>query len=228
MKNIYIDIDGILTNETDGHDYIKRTPKKGNINIVNRLYKLGHVIILYTARWDIDNLVTRRWLLKYGVKYSKIIYNKPSYDILIDDKAMNTFNCNLIFNLLEEKMKKMNEYHFKGEINLNKLIDDCRIRAKIGFVAIGEKSSVAFVGVLSIARKTCYSLDELDTTRSPLSNCGYQIFTIGKQDISKAILMLNQAQKEIAKKNKKLSKYIYKNKKAGKYSDKPKTKVIVF
>lgn len=36
---VYVDIDGVLTNETEGHNYENRTPNKTNINIVNRIYK---------------------------------------------------------------------------------------------------------------------------------------------------------------------------------------------
>lgn len=102
MSDVYIDIDGILTIETIGHDYIKRTPNKGNINMVNRLYKKGHNIILWTSRWGVDDIITRDWLRAYGVKFHKIKYDKPNYEIFIDDRASNTFNCDIISNLLEE------------------------------------------------------------------------------------------------------------------------------
>lgn len=101
MKEIYVDIDGILTNETLGHDYVNRTPNKRNINYVNRLYK-NNTIILYTARYGIDGIVTRDWLRKYGVKYSHIIYDKPQYEILIDDRTVNNFTEEIVNKLLEE------------------------------------------------------------------------------------------------------------------------------
>ena len=99
---IYIDIDGILTNETEGHDYKNRTPCKGNINIVNRLYKAGYGIILWTSRYGLDDQITRDWLRKYGVKYNDIIYDKPKYSLLIDDLSTNTFDCDVIKELLGE------------------------------------------------------------------------------------------------------------------------------
>ena len=102
MKEIYVDIDGTLTNETIGHDYANRTPHKKNIKIVNKLYNAGHLIILWTARYGIDNDVTRNWLRDYGVKYSTIIYDKPNYDILIDDRAVSDFNNEVINNILAD------------------------------------------------------------------------------------------------------------------------------
>lgn len=101
MKSIYVDIDGILTNETEGHDYKNRTPNEYNIHCVNCLYQY-YKIILWTARYSIDNDVTRDWLQKYGVKYTEIIYHKPKKAIFIDDRAFNNFNFLCIKKLLEK------------------------------------------------------------------------------------------------------------------------------
>ncbi len=101
MKTIYVDIDGILTEEIEGHDYKNRTPKKHNINIVNQLYKAGHTIILWTSRWGLDDQITRDWLKKYEVKYKTIIYNKPHYTLFIDDHAYNSFTNEMIDKLLK-------------------------------------------------------------------------------------------------------------------------------
>jgi len=101
---IAVDIDGILTNEIVGWDYTKRTPRKGNIGIVNGLLKQGHVVVLYTARYEIDRAVTIDWLNKYGVQYSDLVMGKLQYDILVDDKAASDFNdtFNEILNLRGE------------------------------------------------------------------------------------------------------------------------------
>ena len=41
---------------------------------------------------------TKKLLLVWGLKYNKLIFGKPSYDLFIDDKNLN-FNKNWIKNL---------------------------------------------------------------------------------------------------------------------------------
>lgn len=91
MKNIYVDIDGTLTLETEGWGdrvYSKRTPNIPVIQYVNNLSLYEHITI-YTSRHEEDRRVTERWLKKHGVVYHKIIFNKPQFDLLIDDKTLN-------------------------------------------------------------------------------------------------------------------------------------------
>lgn len=87
MKNIMVDIDGTLTIETEGWDYEKRTPEPQMIKIVNEMYDSGYSIILWTSRFSVDKKVTKTWLKKYGVKYHNIIFDKPQFDFMIDDKC---------------------------------------------------------------------------------------------------------------------------------------------
>lgn len=84
--NICIDIDGVLTNETKGFDFENRTPNIENINILNQLYS-KHNIVLFTARDIMDKTKTITWLKQNDVLYHDIIFNKPKYDIFIDDLA---------------------------------------------------------------------------------------------------------------------------------------------
>ena len=89
-KKIYcIDIDGVLTNETAGHDYANRSPNIRNINAVNSLHRLGHRILLYTARYPEDELITKAWLLTFNVKYHELKLGKPQYDFIVDDKTIS-------------------------------------------------------------------------------------------------------------------------------------------
>jgi hypothetical protein len=83
-----IDIDGTLTIETEGWDYENRTPKPSHIAGVNRLFDAGHSILLFTARFEEDRGKTTDWLRKYGVKYTRLIMDKPQYDVVIDDKML--------------------------------------------------------------------------------------------------------------------------------------------
>ena len=83
-----IDIDGTLTEETEGWDYANRTPNFKRIEGVNRLHAEGHHILLFTARFEEDREVTTFWLRKFGVRYHNLILGKPQYDFIIDDKSL--------------------------------------------------------------------------------------------------------------------------------------------
>lgn len=88
-KSVYtIDIDGVLTVDTEGHDYLARSPNRNNINSVNALHRLGHRIVLFTARYGTreDKEVTFRWLKMNGIEYDAILYGKPYCDFNVDDK----------------------------------------------------------------------------------------------------------------------------------------------
>lgn len=64
------------------------------IEEVNRLHGEGHEITIYTSRGgtsgtDYGDLCIRQ-LKEWGVRYHRFLAGKPSYDILVDDKAVNT------------------------------------------------------------------------------------------------------------------------------------------
>lgn len=82
---IGVDIDGTLTVETAGHNYTTRTPNRKVIDKINQFHKEGHIIVLFSSRWESDREITRSWMKKYGVKYHALILNKPKFDLYIDD-----------------------------------------------------------------------------------------------------------------------------------------------
>lgn len=89
---ICVDIDGTLTLETEGWGnrvYSQRTPRKKIIELVNELYKEGNTIVLWSSRYPEDEQVTKEWLKKHNVKYTKLLLGKPQYDKFIDDKVIN-------------------------------------------------------------------------------------------------------------------------------------------
>lgn len=88
-KNYRVDIDGVLTNEIDGHDYVERTPNLENISRVNALYHSGAKIVLWTSRYPEDEEVTKRWLFEHSVMYDELLLGKPKYDKIIDDKCID-------------------------------------------------------------------------------------------------------------------------------------------
>ena len=103
MKKYCFDIDGVICN-TKKNYYSKAKPNRKAIQAINKLYK-KNLIILFTARYmgrskENPNLakkkaskLTIRQMKKWGVRYHKIIFGKPSYDLVVDDKSI-FFNKN--------------------------------------------------------------------------------------------------------------------------------------
>ena len=99
MKKIYVDIDGVIC-RTKKNFYKKSKPNKKVIKLINYWHKSGKTIIIYTARYmgrNSDNIYkakkkgyisTFKQLNEWGLKFDKLIFGKPSYDVIIDDKAL--------------------------------------------------------------------------------------------------------------------------------------------
>jgi len=100
QKVLAFDIDGVICH-TEGSDYENSKPNKKAIEKINHLYDEGNKIIIFTARYmgrnnnDISKAkaegyeLTVKQLKNWNVKYHKLIMGKPSFDIIIDDKAYN-------------------------------------------------------------------------------------------------------------------------------------------
>jgi capsule biosynthesis phosphatase len=100
LKTICFDIDNVICKTNAKSEYSKSTPIKKNIKIINKAFNCGFNIILYTARYmgrSKGNLVvvhkqikplTIKQLKNWGVRYHKIYFGKPSFDLFIDDKSL--------------------------------------------------------------------------------------------------------------------------------------------
>jgi hypothetical protein len=104
-KKIYcFDIDNVIC-RTYKSNYQNSKPLKKNIKFINDLYLKGFYIKIFTSRFMGRNnesilkakkqgyQFTLKQLKNWGVKYNKIIFGKPSYDVFVDDKAYG-FNKN--------------------------------------------------------------------------------------------------------------------------------------
>lgn len=95
---IYIDIDETICHSPNAPDYTISTPIKKNIARANKLYDGGHTIVYWTARGTLTKIDwrehTKQQLKSWGVKYHKLKFNKPAYDIFIDDKNINVKDWN--------------------------------------------------------------------------------------------------------------------------------------
>ena len=103
MKYI-VDIDGTICSKTFGK-YEQATPIQKRINFFNEAYEKGHEVVYWTARGSNSGKdwseLTKQQLLDWNVKYTQLLFNKPSYDIWIDDKA---FNVERFFNDIDNRI----------------------------------------------------------------------------------------------------------------------------
>ena len=100
LKTICFDIDNVICITDNKRNYSKSIPIKKNIEIINKSYDNGFKIILYTARFmarckgnvaEVKRRIkplTLKQLKKWGVKYHKLYFGKPSFDLFIDDKSL--------------------------------------------------------------------------------------------------------------------------------------------
>ena len=91
---IYVDIDETICNTPPNRDYEKSTPIVENIEKINTLYDEGHTIIYWTARGGSSGAdhtkITQKQIKEWGAKNHAIKLGKPSYDMFICDKAINS------------------------------------------------------------------------------------------------------------------------------------------
>ena len=116
-KIIAFDLDDVLCYRTSEKGKIKKyhscEPNKDMIDIVNQCHDAGNKIIVYTARGmtsfggrinDIYSnlyLITFEQLKDWGVKFDQLVMGKIHYDLLIDDKALNSERVKKLLNIEE-------------------------------------------------------------------------------------------------------------------------------
>tara|TARA_B100000029_G_C17148962_1_gene805252 strand:+ start:331 stop:696 length:366 start_codon:yes stop_codon:yes gene_type:complete len=100
IKIICFDLDNVICKTGKDKIYKNSKPIKRNIKTINSLYDKGYKIIIFTARFmgrgkGKINLVKKKikpltlnQLKKWEVKYHKVYFGKPSYDLFIDDKSL--------------------------------------------------------------------------------------------------------------------------------------------
>ena len=99
MKTLCFDLDGVICTNTWGR-YKEAKPINDSIKKINKLYENKFRIIIFTARFmgrnnedalkaEADGYeLTTNQLKEWNVKYHKLIFGKPSYDLIIDDKSI--------------------------------------------------------------------------------------------------------------------------------------------
>ena len=101
---LIVDCDGVIADKKYGGEYAKAGPLQFGIDQVNKLYDMGFIITLYTARYgdrcngnihqqyETGYKEWTDWLEKHGVKYHHAFMGKPAGAIYIDDKAARVEN----------------------------------------------------------------------------------------------------------------------------------------
>jgi mannose-6-phosphate isomerase-like protein (cupin superfamily) len=88
----FIDIDNTLC-FTENSDYVNSVPIPERIAKVNELKAQGHHVTLYSSRGAVSKqdwmLFTAEQLRQWGVQYDVLSLEKPSFDVLVDDKCQN-------------------------------------------------------------------------------------------------------------------------------------------
>jgi len=110
QKTIAFDLDDVICFRPNGYEhlgpekYFYCEPYEETIELINSLYDDDYKIIIYTARGMSQfagNIIeiysklynqTNDQLKSWGVKYHQLIMGKIHYDVLIDDKALNSYN----------------------------------------------------------------------------------------------------------------------------------------
>lgn len=95
MQTYLIDIDNTICHTNDS-DYLNSIPFYSRIEKINNLFNDGHKVIYWTSRGSNSGLdwkeLTINQLDTWGCLRHEILFNKPSYDIFIDDKAINSYS----------------------------------------------------------------------------------------------------------------------------------------
>jgi mannose-6-phosphate isomerase-like protein (cupin superfamily) len=98
--NIFLDIDNTICKVDEKLDasirYSSAEPIVERIAYANKLYDQGNRITYWTARGKASGKdyseLTKEQLRRWNAKYHELRFDKPSYDLYVDDKSENTTN----------------------------------------------------------------------------------------------------------------------------------------
>ena len=133
------DLDGTICNTVD-KQYANSTPYFEVINKINELYDAGNKITIFTARGGTSKIdyrdLTLSQLTKWNVKFHELIdKNKPHFDVLIDDKAINA-----------KTWREQNNIFIDDEVNnhIRKYLNEVKVIADL----IDEKELSKFISYI--------------------------------------------------------------------------------
>jgi hypothetical protein len=89
---IAVDFDNTLTTGEGArwwNNPFDEEPDEQVIELVNDLYRRGHIIHIWTARREEVRAETQMWLDRWDVMHHALVMEKHSPDAFIDDRAIN-------------------------------------------------------------------------------------------------------------------------------------------
>ena len=90
----YVDIDETICYYEGNRKYPNALPNHERIKKINALYDEGNTIVYWTARGGTTGIdwteLTQKQLKEWNVKHHELKMWKPSYDLFICDKAVNS------------------------------------------------------------------------------------------------------------------------------------------
>ena len=101
LKTYCFDLDQTICHQSVQKEYFNSYPDEDMIRKINFLHDSGHQIIIFTARGmskfkgDLNLILenyydmTYQQLLTWNLKFHRLIFGKPSYDFIIDDKIIS-------------------------------------------------------------------------------------------------------------------------------------------
>lgn len=113
----------------------KAKPRDNAVEVINRLKKEGHKIIIITARdsefHDDPYLLSKNWLDKNNIKYDQIIVNAREKGIVCKDENIDLFIDDQLNNCLDVLKEGIKVIRISNEICDNKDIIDLDSWTKI-------------------------------------------------------------------------------------------------
>lgn len=88
------DLDETICATPASRNYGQSVPYVQMIQKINELHDAGNHVTIFTARGSSSGVdyydMTKSQIISWGLKFHDLITKKPSYDLFVDDKAINT------------------------------------------------------------------------------------------------------------------------------------------
>lgn len=103
--------------------------KPNSVKLINRLYDLGHTIIIATARandWHTEpEKITKQWLNNVGLKYNKLYVGRIDKEKICEEEKANFFIDD------EIKYAKNAAEYFNGKANCQSFLTNTKYNANL-------------------------------------------------------------------------------------------------
>lgn len=186
--------------------------------------------------WDEHRAQWRDWLgnvwsVPDAVRYGKSVVEDSLLAAMLATCPrpfpvyLDSFNPGTTAWFLAPMPEDAGTYVFRGKIDLDHLVADCRSDDRLGFIAITPKET--YVGALSGVIKDSHPPGGLINSTDFTSEIdGYMIYEIDKKKTPGVVKWLPKAVEDYRKKIRKTARKI--KKKLGKLSKEPETKVMAY